>query len=199
VFQVRIHGRGGQGVVTASEMLALAGFIEGCHAQAFPSFGSERTGAPVSSFVRLSDDPIRVHEPVMAPDAVIVQDVTLLNQIHVFAGLARDGYAIVNSTRSPAQLDICPELRHTHRDHVVTVPASEIATRWVGRPVPGAALLGAFAAVTGVVSIDSVVAAVEQRLPGPIGEENAAAASETYELVVRACARRLGAGRAPAG
>jgi pyruvate ferredoxin oxidoreductase gamma subunit len=196
VFQVRIHGRGGQGVVTASEMLALAGFVEGRHAQAFPSFGSERMGAPVASFVRLSDDPVRVREPVLAPDAVIVQDVTLLRQVDVFAGLQPDGYVVVNSVHSPEQLDLCPQLRHAFPGHVVTVPASEIAARHVGRPVPSAALLGAFAALTGVVAIGSVVSAVQQRLPGRVGQANAAAATETYELV-RAHLPAAGADRAP--
>ena len=76
MFQVRIHGRGGQGVVTAAELLAQAGFDEGAHAQAFPSFGSERTGAPVVAFCRIADKEIRVREPIMVPDAVIVQDET---------------------------------------------------------------------------------------------------------------------------
>jgi pyruvate ferredoxin oxidoreductase gamma subunit len=198
VFQVRIHGRGGQGVVTASEMLALAGFEEGRHAQAFPSFGSERMGAPVASFVRFSDDPVRVREPVMAPDAVIVQDVTLLRQVDVLAGLRPDGYVVVNTVRTPAELGICPGLRRSYPDHVVTVPATEIAQRHVGRPVPSAALLGAFSAVTGVVGIDAVTAAVQQRLPGRIGAANAAAAAETYELV-RSTLRTAGESRAPAG
>ncbi len=198
MFQVRIHGRGGQGVVTASEMLALAAFDEGLHAQAFPSFGSERTGAPVASFVRLSDDPIRVHEPVMDPDAVIVQDVTLLGQVSVFAGLRRSGFVVVNSSRSVEELGICPELQAEHPGHVVCVPASEIAQRHLGRPVPSAALLGAFAALTGQVGIAALTAAVEERLPGPVGASNAAAAVETFELVrdSRAPAGPSGADRA---
>src|SRR5690348_18367786 len=92
MFQVRIHGRGGQGVVTAAELLAVAAFSEGKHAQAFPSFGSERTGAPVVAFCRIADVPIRTHEPIDAPDAVLIQDPTLLQSVDVFAGLHRDGY-----------------------------------------------------------------------------------------------------------
>ena len=87
MFQVRIHGRGGQGVVTAAEMLSIAAFEDGLHAQAFPSFGSERTGAPVVSFCRIDDVPIRVREPIAEPDALIVQDPTLLHQVDVFSGL----------------------------------------------------------------------------------------------------------------
>lgn len=92
VFEARIHGRGGQGVVTAAEVLSVAAFLEGRHAQAFPSFGSERSGAPVVSFCRIADGEIRLREPIMEPDAVIVQDPTLLHQVEVFAGLKMAGY-----------------------------------------------------------------------------------------------------------
>src|SRR5450756_2804019 len=97
VFQVRIHGRGGQGVVTAAELLSVAAFAEGRHAQAFPSFGSERTGAPVVAFCRISDTAIRVREPVMNPNAVIIQDTTLLHHVDVFSGLVDGGYVLVLS------------------------------------------------------------------------------------------------------
>jgi pyruvate ferredoxin oxidoreductase gamma subunit len=97
VFEVRIHGRGGQGVVTAAELLSVAAFDEGRHAQAFPSFGSERTGAPVVSFCRISDAPIRTREPVAEPDALIVQDPTLLHQVDLFAGLGPGAYALINN------------------------------------------------------------------------------------------------------
>src|SRR5438067_3708346 len=96
MFQVRIHGRGGQGVVTGAEMLSVAAFLGGKHAQAFPSFGSERTGAPVVAFCRIADTPIRLREPIVAPDALIIQDPTLLHQVDVFAGLRRDGYILIN-------------------------------------------------------------------------------------------------------
>src|SRR3954452_16206859 len=87
VFELRIHGRGGQGVVTAAELLSLAAFLEDRHAQAFPSFGSERTGAPVVAFCRIDDREIRAGEPIAAPDALIIQDPTLLHQVDVFSGL----------------------------------------------------------------------------------------------------------------
>ena len=100
MFQVRFHGRGGQGVVTAAELLASAAFREDRHAQAYPSFGSERMGAPVTSFCRINDQPIQTHKPVTEPDALIIQDPTLLHQADLFAGLGRDGYALINSTHS---------------------------------------------------------------------------------------------------
>ncbi len=88
MFQVRIHGRGGQGVVTAAEILSVAAFLEGKNAQAFPTFGSERMGAPVTAFCRIDDKPIRLREPVVAPDALIIQDATLLHRVPLFDGLA---------------------------------------------------------------------------------------------------------------
>jgi alcohol dehydrogenase len=98
VFQVRFHGRGGQGVVTAAELLAAAAFSDGRHAQASPSFGSEWMGAPVMSFCRIDGKPIRTHEPVSEPDALVIQDPTLLHQADLFAGLGHDGYLLINST-----------------------------------------------------------------------------------------------------
>ena len=107
MFQVRIHGRGGQGVVTAAELLSIAAFREGRHAQAFPSFGSERTGAPVVAYCRIADQTIRVREPILAPDALIIQDPTLLHQVNVFSGVVADGYmrpsAALRSARWPAR------------------------------------------------------------------------------------------------
>src|SRR5208282_3368859 len=100
MFEIRIHGRGGQGVVTAAELLSLAAFAEGKHAQAFPSFGSERTGAPVVAFCRISDKEIRLREPIQNPDALIVQDPTLFKGLDVTEGLKHDGYLIINTARS---------------------------------------------------------------------------------------------------
>jgi pyruvate ferredoxin oxidoreductase gamma subunit len=175
VFQIRIHGRGGQGVVTAAELLSVAAFLEGEYAQAFPSFGSERTGAPVAAFCRIADRPIRTREPVSAPDCVIVQDATLLRHIDVFAGLRPDGYVLVNSA---VPLDLPAG--------AVTVAATDLALRHVGRPVPNAVLLGAFAAMTGRVRLESVVAAIRDRFPSRLAEGNVAAARAADEIVRRA-------------
>jgi len=99
MFQVRIHGRGGQGVVSAAEMLSIAAFDEGRFAQAFPSFGSERMGAPVTAFCRIDDREVRLREPISKPDALIIQDPTLLHQLDLFSGLSASGYILINSTR----------------------------------------------------------------------------------------------------
>ncbi|MGW2717760.1 2-oxoacid:acceptor oxidoreductase family protein [Streptomyces sp. NPDC001492] len=181
MFQVRIHGRGGQGAVTAAELLSVAAFMEDRHAQAFPSFGSERTGAPVVAFCRIDDRPIRVREPVMRPDALVVQDPTLLHQVNVFEGLRAGGAVLINSPRSVAELGL-GELA----GHALTVPATALAVRHFGRPVPNAVLLGGLAALTGCVGIDSLTAAVRERFPGELGQANAAAAREAYDHVHKA-------------
>lgn len=181
MFQVRIHGRGGQGVVTAAELLAQAAFDEGEFAQAFPSFGSERTGAPVVAFARISETPIRVREPIMTPDALIVQDETLLRAIDVFAGLSANGYVIINSTKTFEELGI-GEYSHS-RTHFITVPATQLAMQHLGRPVPNAVLLGAFAALTGVVSLKSVNDAISERFNAKLAAGNSAAASAAFDYV----------------
>ena len=181
MFQVRIHGRGGQGAVTAAEMLSVAAFVEGRHAQAFPSFGSERTGAPVVSFCRIDDAPIRNREPVAKPDGLIVQDPTLLHQVDVFGGLKADGRVLVNSAKDPDALGLADIGDRVRPDRLLTIPATEIAREHLGRPLPNAVLLGAFAAFTGVISLESVLRAIKRRFDGPIGDRNAAGASAAYE------------------
>ncbi|MEA2409577.1 MAG: pyruvate ferredoxin oxidoreductase gamma subunit [Thermoleophilaceae bacterium] len=182
-FEVRIHGRGGQGVVTAAEMLSLAAFAEGRHAQAFPSFGSERTGAPVVSFCRISDSPVRTREPVAEPDALIVQDPTLLHQVDVFSGLGPDAYILINTTRAFEELGLGDFASGFRRERLLTVPASELAREHLGRPLPGAPLLGGFAAVSGLISIDAVVSAIRERFSGRLADGNAAAAEAAFALV----------------
>jgi len=182
MFQVRIHGRGGQGVVTAAELLSVAAFFEDRHSQAFPMFGSERMGAPVVAFCRFSDRPIRLREPIVEPDALIVQDPTLLHQVDLFAGVGRDSYVLINSSRSLDELGISELLGTVRAERVVTVPATELAREHVGRPLPNAAMLGAFSALTGVLSIQSVLAAIRDRFPGRVADANVAAAEAAHEL-----------------
>lgn len=181
--EIRIHGRGGQGVVTAADLIAMAAFDEGHHAQAFPSFGSERTGAPVVSFCRITDHEIRTREPVLEPDLIVVQDPTLLPIMDVFAGLKSDGYALINSGKSLQELGLEHLLEGRPAGRIVTMNASEIAKKHLGRPLPNAVLLGGAAALTGLLHIDSVTAAIKDRFKGKIGDGNAAAATEAYELI----------------
>ena len=185
MFQVRIHGRGGQGVVTAAEMLSVAAFDEGRHAQAFPSFGSERMGAPVVAFCRIDDKEIRLREPIMEPDAIIIQDPTLLHQVDVFAGLKKDGFILINTSKTFDQLGLGDMIRDWHHERLCTVPAMELALKHVGRPVPNVPLLGGFAAVAGVLKIESVIKAIQERFSGKVAAGNIAAANEAY-MIVRA-------------
>jgi pyruvate ferredoxin oxidoreductase gamma subunit len=184
VFQIRIHGRGGQGVVTAAELLSVAAFLDKKHAQAFPSFGSERTGAPVISYCRISESPIRLREPVLEPDAILIQDPTLLHSIDVFSGSKSDGFMLINTTRSFEELGIEEYVSAHIRERSLIVPASDIAMKHVGRPMPNAALLGGFAAATKQVAIESVLAAIEDRFPQKIASGNIKAAQEAYDFVI---------------
>jgi pyruvate ferredoxin oxidoreductase gamma subunit len=181
MFQIRIHGRGGQGVVTATELLSVAAFEEGAFAQAFPSFGSERMGAPVVAFCRIDDREIRLREPILEPDALIVQDPTLFKVIDVFQGLRPQGYLLVNTNKNFDDLHIAAKVANIPSGHARTVNATELALKYVGRPVPNAALLGAFAALSGVVQLKSVVNAIRQAFPGEIGEANVDAATAAFE------------------
>ena len=182
MFQIRIHGRGGQGVVSGAEMLSVAAFLEGRYAQAFPSFGSERMGAPVMAFCRIDDKEIRLREPVLAPDALIIQDQTLLHQVDLFSGLPVRGHVLLNSSKTLDELGLAGFARGVERYRLCTLPASELAMKHVGRPVPNAALLGGFAAVTGVITLDSVLAAIREKFPAAIGEKNVAAAKEAFDM-----------------
>lgn len=183
MFQIRFHGRGGQGAVTAAEMLSVAAFLEGHHSQAFPSFGSERTGAPVVSFCRIHDSPIRTREPIARPDALVIQDPTLLHQVDVFGGLVATGRVLINSGKTPDALGLADLATRIGRGRVMTVPATDMARAHLGRPLPNAVLLGAFAAFAGIVSLESVTAAIRRRFTGPIGERNAAGAAAAHEFV----------------
>ena len=185
MLQIRIHGRGGQGVVTAAEMLSVAAFEQGRHAQAFPSFGSERTGAPVVAFCRIDEREIRLREPILAPDVLIVQDPTLLHQVDVFQGLQPDGYVLINSKRGFDELGLGDITRRHRRERLVTVPATEIALRHLGRPLPNAVLLGGFAALSGLITLDAVAHAIREKFGAKIAQANVDAATEAFDFVTQ--------------
>lgn len=164
-------------------MLSIAAFLEGRHAQAFPSFGSERTGAPVVAFCRIDEKPIRLREPVMDPDALIIQDSTLLHQVNVFAGLSPDGYVLLNTNSSLEDLGLEELTRRFRPERIATVSATALALQHVGRPVPNVPLLGAFAAISGLISIESVAAAAREKFKPAVAEANIAAAREAFRIV----------------
>ena len=178
--EIRIHGRGGQGNVTAGELLAIAAFEDGKHSQAFPAFGSERMGSPVQAFVRISDEPVRARTQVYEPDIVIVQDPTLLGVVNVTGGLKKGGVVIVNTDKKPEELNLGADAK------VITVPAMAIAREEVGRPIPNTTLMGAFAAATGLVSMQALDRAFHHRWPQEAADKNMKAAQRAFDLVKEA-------------
>jgi pyruvate ferredoxin oxidoreductase gamma subunit len=183
-FQVRIHGRGGQGVVTAAELLSVAAFLDGHHAQAFPSFGSERTGAPVVSFCRISDAAIRTRAPVAEPDALVIQDATLLHQVDLLAGVRPDAYVLVNTSKTFEELGLGELVHEMRAERLLTVPATDLAMRHLGRPLPNAVLLAGLSAMSGVVTLGAVEAAIRERFSGSVAEANVAAARAAHRHVL---------------
>lgn len=175
--ELRLHGRGGQGVVTAAELVAQAAFADGKYAQAFPSFGSERMGAPVTSFVRISDSPIRCRNQIYQPDYLIVQDSTLIGTVDVTAGLKPDGLMIIDTERTP------DEFKLNTKASIHTVPATKIALEVIGRAIQNTTLLGYFAAVTELISFEGVKKAIEHRFPAAIAMKNVAAVERAFALV----------------
>ena len=177
MIEIRIHGRGGQGNVAAAELLANAAFKDGKYAQAFPSFGAERIGAPVQAFVRIDHKPIRTREEVRQPGYLIVQDRYLIDTVPVLDGLKPDGLVIVNA-------DTCPEdLQLKTTATVATIPATEIALEIIGKPIPNAIMIGAFCSITGLVSLEAVQRAIREKFPGKVGENNVAALERAHEIM----------------
>lgn len=177
MIEIRVHGRGGQGSVTAAELLGFAAHSDGKYAQAFPSFGSERMGAPVQAFVRISDRPIRIRSQVYKPKYVIVQDPTLLEVVNVLDGLHEDGLLLINSKKEASALGINTKAK------VRTIPAMEIALEVIGRPIMNTTLLGAFAAATGEISLEGIRKAIQHKFPGSVGEKNIAAAFKAFDFM----------------
>lgn len=176
--EIRFHGRGGQGAVVASQILASALFREGKFVQSFPAFGVERRGAPVAAFIRVSGEPILLRCEIYHPDHIVVLDPTLIHAVDVTAGLKERGWVIVNSDRSPGEFELPGGFR------VATVDADKIAVAHrLGsptNPIVNTAILGAFARITGLVGLEPLLEAVREEVPLR-KEENAAATRDAYE------------------
>ena len=183
MIEIRVHGRGGQGVVTAAELLASAAFRDGKEAQAFPSFGSERTGAPVTAFCRIDTSPIRSREPVSHPNVLLIQDSTLLHQVDVFSGLSDKGIVLMNSTRKVEELGLKDWMLLHPEVKIYSFPASDLAERHLGRPIANVAMVAGFATITGAITKASVEHAIKEKFPGKLGELNAVVAAETFDYV----------------
>lgn len=180
--EIRIHGRGGQGAVTAAQLLAHAAFLEGKWVQAFPYFGAERRGAPVKAFARISDEPILVHSQVYNPDYIIVLASKLHEVVDVTEGLKKDGVIIMNTRKKPEEIGL--------KDwRIATVDATDIALELdllvSGLPVVNTSILGAFAKATGEVQLESVLKVIKITWSGSAGEKNAKAAELAYERLIR--------------
>ena len=182
IKEIRIHGRGGQGGVTAAELIARAAYKEGKWVQAFPYFGAERRGAPVRAFARISMEPILVRSQIYNPDYVLVLDESLLEVANVTEGLKKDGIIVINTRKEPSEVDL-------HGYRIATVDATGIALELellvAGLPVVNTAMVGAFAAATGEIKIESVVEAIKEEWRGAVGEKNAKAAVLAYERLKR--------------
>ena len=176
--EIRVHARAGQGAITTATILAQAAFEDGKYALSFPTFGAARMGAPMNAFVRIGDAPIRVRSQIYKPDYVLVQDPTLLRGFDVVSGLKPDGLAVINSTKAPAELGLKTDAK------VITVSASRIAKEIMGRADRvNTALIGAFIAVTGELTVEALERSVFTRFTGKAAESNWKAFLEAYNEV----------------
>jgi 2-oxoacid:acceptor oxidoreductase gamma subunit (pyruvate/2-ketoisovalerate family) len=181
IYEVRFHGRGGQGAWTASLLLAQAGLMEEKNIQSFPAFGPERAGAPITAFTRISDGKIELHSSIYEPDAVVVLDPTLLGPA-VADGVSDKTKLIINSAETA---DYLRELLKISDSEVWTVDATSLAMKLLGRPITNTAMLGAIVRATEVVKLDSLLKVVNERFSGKIGEMNIELVKEAYQEAVR--------------
>lgn len=175
--EIRIHGRGGQGVVTAAELIAIAAFKDGKEAQAFPSFGVERTGAPIEAFARIDDSPIRTREHVQAPDILIIQDSSLIGTVDLEKGCGAHTIAVVNSAKEKKDLGLkLPE------HNIFILDATKIALEEIGRNIVNTVILGAFSKDSGLVSLGALKQAIEQKF----GEKSKSLVEKNIKAIERA-------------
>ena len=179
MIEIRIHGRAGQGVVTAAEILAEAAFDGGKFSQAFPAFGMERRGAPVQAFTRIDEKAIRNRSQIYNPDYVIIQDPSLIpmKEVGVLSGLKEDGMVVVNSEKSLEEIGLPSDIK------VRTVPASKIAIEILGRPIMNTTLIGAFAGATKLIELPSVEKSLKRRFREQLVQRNMEAITRAYTMM----------------
>ncbi len=177
MIEIRFHGRGGQGAVTASRIIAIAAYEEGQYSQAIPMYGTERRGAPLTAFVRLDNQRVRERELVHNPDISVVLDPLIAKQQAVVDNLKPGGLVLLNTHENPEDVKLGGDFK------VATVDATTIALETLGRPITNTAILGAFAKVTGVVKVESIEKAIKKNFPGRLGDMNIAAVKRSYEEV----------------
>lgn len=176
MIEIRFHGRGGQGAVTAAELLAQAAIADGKYAQGFPNFGPERRGAPVTAFLRVSDTPIYLRERIDSPDAIVVLDRTLIDMVNVTHGLILGKTAIINA--APDQADVLENIGRCYK--VGLVDANRIALSTLGVSITNTAIIGALVKVMGLVPLDALVDPVKKRF-GRLAEKNLLAMRRAFD------------------
>jgi pyruvate ferredoxin oxidoreductase gamma subunit len=181
LIEIRWHGRGGQGVVTAGKLLAETAMGTGQYFQAFPDYGPERMGAPIRAFTRLSSKPITIHSQIGEPDVVLVLDPTLLGTVPVAEGLREDGILLVNTSMSPGEVR---KITGFHTGKAFTVDASHIAIEEMGREITNTPMLGAFARATGLFNIEELA----EQLRAWFGKKISAEAIESNVRAMRRAA-----------
>jgi pyruvate ferredoxin oxidoreductase gamma subunit len=176
--EIRIHARAGQGAITTASLLGYAYFLKGMFPYAFPSFGAARMGAPMNAFVRVDSKPVRLRSQIYEPDYVIVVDPTLMRGFNCFSGLKDNGIAIISGKEGSVEL---PKLKASQK--ALIVPAADIALKYIGKPLGNTALLGAFCAATGELSLEDLDAAIKHRFPAKLQEMNIKAAKGGYDYI----------------
>jgi pyruvate ferredoxin oxidoreductase gamma subunit len=184
LMEIRWHGRGGQGAVTAAKMTAELALGQGKHFQAFPEYGPERSGAPIVAFTRVSDEPIQVYAGIEHPDIVVVLDSSLLSVVDVTKGSPDDAIVLINSDLSPAELRA---KYHVEGRRLYTIAATKIAVETIGRAIPNTPMVGALTRITGMFPIDNIVEFVRadfgKKFPPKVVEGNVLALTRSYEEV----------------
>ncbi len=176
--EIRIHARAGQGAITTASLLGYAYFLKGMYPYAFPSFGAARMGAPMNAFVRVDSKHVRLRSQIYEPDFVIVVDHTLMRGFNCFSGLLESGIVIIDGKEEDVEI---PKLKAKQK--VFVVPANDIAMKHIGRPLGNTALLGAFCAATGELTIDELNKAIRHRFAEKLQEVNIKAAKEGFDFV----------------
>jgi pyruvate ferredoxin oxidoreductase gamma subunit len=186
LIEVRFHGRGGQGAVTAADILAVAGFKEGYYTLSFPTFGAEKRGTPVASFLRVSDEPIIARDEIYNPDYVVVLDPTVMESVNVLAGLKENGMLIANYPKGSE--DLKHELKAEDLNiRMATINATKMAMEALGRPITNTTMVGAFAGATRLVKLETLIETINEWFRGELAEKNAKLVEEAYKYMEEVC------------
>ncbi len=186
LIEVRFHGRGGQGVVTAADILAIAAFKEGYYTLSFPMFGAEKRGTPVVSFLRISDEPIVERDEVYNPDYVVILDPTVIESVNVLAGIKDGGTVVANYPKGSEELKA--ELKADGLNvRILTINATKMAMEILGRPITNTTMVGAFAGATKLVKLETLLETIREWFKGELAEKNAKLVEEAYRYMEEVC------------